>query len=147
MRLLFLAEILTKPATSWVRRIFDLPPVRGPTRSHWKDSVLTLIESDSNLSEEFRALTEALLEDEVVHKLAEVPPGGGKKVRSLTSRWYNTVKKWVMRTEIHMTRGVAPGTLSLLARALQDDTPKGLAPMDIVSRGPSMANWVRIRDI
>jgi len=149
MRLLFLAEILTKPATSWVRRIFDLPPVqnqvRGPTRSHWKDSVLTLIESDNNLSEEFRALTEALQEDEVVHELAEVPPGGGKKLRSLTSRWYNTVKKWVMRTEIHMTRGVAPGTLALLARALQDDTPKGLAPMDIVSRGPSMANWVRIR--
>ena len=44
-----------------------------------------------------------------------------------------------------MARGVAPGTLALLARALQDDTSKGLAPMDIVSRGPSMANWVRIR--
>jgi hypothetical protein len=41
-----------------------------------------LIESDNNLSEELRALTEALQEDEVVHELAEVPPGGGKKVRS-----------------------------------------------------------------
>ena len=102
--------------------------------------MLTLIESDNNLSEEFRALTEVLQEDEVVHELAKSPPGGGKKLRSLILRWYNTVKKWVMRTEIHMTRGVAPGMLSLLARALQDDTPKGL-----VSREPSMANWVRIR--
>ena len=82
--------------------------------------MLTLIESDNNLSEKFKVLTEALQEDEVVHELAEVPPGGGKKLRSLTLRWYNTVKKWVMRTEIHMTRGVAPGTLALLARARPD---------------------------
>lgn len=146
-RLRYIAEVVTKPDTAWVKRIFSLPVVpnrvKGPTRSHWRVAVEKLINQHEILREGYEKFTAAL---QSLRASQDVNGEEGERVvKPPTSEWRISVKKWQALKEAELTRVSSNTTLKMLGRVFRDDQPEGMCPLLVATRPPSTANWVRIR--